>query len=538
MPTSRDQRDKDQARSADVSETAPTEAVPARRRLRDTWAGSVVVALLVACALAAANAALTYALVPHNTRSEVTWNDYREMSSMDVDIVYFGTSTSMRAFIPRRIDTALGTLGYNLSTPNQRLDETYAGVRQAIEDHDLATIVLGLDLETLADGSAGNPGRAYVYFKDVDDAGAYAADALQMLVRSDVASTSDSINWVFPWLYNRVGLSKETIQHNIETKREANEAAVYEETDDAAADADEVDAATDADDDDAAAAEDDAANEPGGWRGLVVSTKVYDYARDKQELLVERFDEGSQPSEGRLNVLRQIAELCEENGVRLVVVTLPWPDYQVVAMGDMYYDYTEAAAQVVREAGGEFYDLNLAKPELLDAGNDCFKDFQHLNKLGGQLTSNALIRLLQGAGEGDAAGLFYTREEWEASLAGVDFVDVGVKCNYAEGTIQLEVEGFTDPDAELEYRILVQDPATTTDPRDAQGDKGSVSRDPVDIDTTTWIEVRDWSTSTILTYVADDGREGKRAYRFLVLARRVGSDDEWQARRVAIGRLY
>ena len=72
-----------------------------------------------------------------------------------------------------------------------------------------------------------------------------------------------------------------------------------------------------------------------------------------------------------LDALKEVIKYCDENGVRLRAIWMPWNDY--TQMPEIPAEVAVLADEIMTEAGVEIYDMTDSMPR------DCFHDLGHLN---------------------------------------------------------------------------------------------------------------------------------------------------------------
>ncbi|MBR5361112.1 MAG: hypothetical protein IK123_09515, partial [Lachnospiraceae bacterium] len=92
------------------------------------------------------------------------------------------------------------------------------------------------------------------------------------------------------------------------------------------------------------------------------------------------------------DTFREIAGICKDNGIRLIVVSAPLPVTEYY--DSEYYLRHRILEQLTDEQGVEFYDLNMAKEDLYDPDPYGFYDNYHANDIGAKLYTEALADLL------------------------------------------------------------------------------------------------------------------------------------------------
>ncbi len=79
--------------------------------------------------------------------------------------------------------------------------------------------------------------------------------------------------------------------------------------------------------------------------------------------------------------VEKIISLCRENGVELIFYAMPNSDFYLNQKGN-YDSYYAFCKNFINEHGFAYYDFNLAKPELLSLSDSDYHDDNHLSKKG------------------------------------------------------------------------------------------------------------------------------------------------------------
>ena len=405
----------------------------------------VKIAIGVVLALAffaACNAAVTFALEPYGSKSELTWADYHEMESMDTLVI--GSSLPKAAYDPYAIDDACGTTTFNLSSPSQTLEESLIGIRTAYADYGIKRVILGLSCSALTNKQAPSPDSAFLKERRayVSAADAFAT-ANEVLWRYGAVTQTDSINFMFPWIQNHVTFRIPNIQLNIENKlSQADLAEAAEQL------------------------------EP-GWRYIgrghgaakksmgpnSSSIRPYTEAQD------EDVDDGLEPEassavvQARMDTLHDICAYCEDNGIDLIVTSAPLTVYDFADPKSHYFATMGEARSALESWGQRFFDFNCLRTDLFVAEQDFFSDNSHLNLTGCKAFNKVFAQFLNAylAGE-DVSGMFL---EPDQRLAEVDYVSaVFVEDETDEDGIHLHCRSAISPDVQVEYQLRVRDPKT------------------------------------------------------------------------------
>lgn len=372
----------------------------------------------------------SFALIPIGGASEVMWNDYYEME--DLDTLYIGSSVCLRSFNPYILDKKLGTNSYNMGTPSQPIDLTYLALETALKQHDIERVYFGFGYFTLTMPNSQQSETAFLQARNqyVSLGERMKASAEYMFHRNNIGSSA-SVNFIFPWVYNHVQLQVGDIKANIVGKLTGRSAS------------------------DEKMVNDEMRNYVG--RGFGYYKGVLDY--DTVGNLTSAAYYYGEFLTDTLNMLDKICELCEENGVDLIVVNTPRPAFDVLAYGEEYYTLYEQVKQFLNERGAKYYDFNFVKPEVFASRPEYYFNFEHLNEEGADAFSESFADFEMARQQGvDVEAYFY---DWKEYMASIDYIS----------SVYFEEEGtdigkvfkgyaYAGTNVEVEYRFEVHNKDT------------------------------------------------------------------------------
>ena len=404
------------------------------------WRRRVVETLVVIAVIVAMDVICSFALEQYGSLSSVMWSEYRAAAGEGIDTVVVGSSTSQRAFDPQVLDAALGTSTFSMATPAQPLDGSYTAAEQAIRDHHVRRVILGVDYESLSFDNWAGSHVAFARAKmDGEPLPQAVADYWRLLVSPSFVRRADSLCALFPWGYNHVKLDPGSVAANVRERLSGDgtlEAAKVVN---------------------------------GGWtyygRGYGNYDNVIDYSLARKETSVA-IHGTSDFKEACLNQVADIARLCRESGVQLVVVVTPRPAFNVLVYGEKYPEQMSRLQRVVEQGGGTFVDANLLRSEAYSPLDADFGDGEHLNRTGATRFSQAFASVLQALDAGqDIGALSYSYDRWDQYLSSIKHLsaivsrlDVG-----DDGTATVTAQAYTGTDVQVEYRFLLvgEDGGTT-----------------------------------------------------------------------------
>ena len=178
-----------------------------------------VIAVLAAAALV--NVALSAALEPYGSKSQVIWEDYAasEQRGESFDTVLVGTSFVHNGIDPAALDAALGSSSYNLASPNQSIEESLMAVQTAYEDFGITRAILGISITELHRSEPSNPASPYVRERAQAVGWAdTAATIASRLFQPGVLASAESLNCLFPWVGNHVDPNASAIKQNLQMR--------------------------------------------------------------------------------------------------------------------------------------------------------------------------------------------------------------------------------------------------------------------------------------------------------------------------------
>ena len=395
--------------------------------------------LVVLAVIVAVDALCSFALEQYGSLSSVMWSEYRAAAGESIDTVVVGSSTAQRAFDPAVLDATLGTTTFSMATPAQPLDDSYTAAKQAIEDHHVRRVILGVDYESLSNENWAGSHVAFARAKmDGESLSQAVADYWKLLVSPAFFGRADSLCALFPWGYNHVKLDPGSVVANVRERLSGDSTLEA------------------------------AAVVNGGWtyygNGYGNYDNVIDYSLARKDTSVAIHGLGDF-KETCLDQVASIARLCRENDVQLVVVVTPRPAFNVLVYGEKYPEQMLRLQQVVERAGGTFLDANLAKGGWYETRDEDFYDGEHLNHNGATRFSQAFASALQALDAGGStSSLTYSYDQWDQYLASIDNISAVTSTSYMEdNNTVVNAIAYAGSNVPVEYRFsLVADDGTTT----------------------------------------------------------------------------
>lgn len=330
-------------------------------------------------ALCLVNAGLNFLLVPANGASESMWDAYE--LEQEIDTLFMGASVASATFDPLIIDRELGVQSFNMGTPSQAIVQTKNALEKVVSEHEINTVVFAMDFFSLQQGVSSR--AALTFEKAKAEQGNGITEGIRYMCSEGVRDAEDSINYLFPWLYNQVSISWEAIAKNVEQKLQP---------------------AVEVFDADSTERKDWLLEK--GYRPYTGQDSYVDmWWVNSYYTYPQHFDDEA------ISDLKKLMAFCNEKEIELIVVNVPNPIYDVIACCDTYAENDNYIRRLCAEYSAEYYDFSLAKSELFETRPEYFYNFEHLNYQGSQEFSKAFCKLMQERNTNiDVSDYFYTVE--------------------------------------------------------------------------------------------------------------------------------
>ncbi len=379
------------------------------------------------------NQAVCFFLMPWKTLSQEMWSGYRAYGAEEknIDMVIVGDSHSYEAFDPDVIDPILGTTSYNMGTNSQSLRHSIKCVEDAVKNQDLSEVVLVLDPYNLQAGQERSARAEATFVQGMNweqPVGARIRNTAEYLFDRNYFFKKDSVNYFFPWLWNRVRTEEflVNIKSKLTHERVASPDWTYTRKDN-------------------------------GFKGY---PQVFNY-NEQSQCQAEAWDPYS-VSDQSLGELGDLCGLCRENDVELIVVMSPQPRSVIIAAGQSYFDRNEFYRSFFEDQDVPFFDFNLASAEIFETQPEYYKDWEHCNEQGAAAVSASLGELVGRirAGEDVSHLLYADRKSYMVSFDTID----SIKCKYSMRPgepIHVSVRAYKGLKTEVEYQLMVKGPGDT-----------------------------------------------------------------------------
>ncbi|SEQ37025.1 MULTISPECIES: hypothetical protein [Butyrivibrio] len=300
------------------------------------------------------NKLICFAVEPYMGSSTEMWTYfYENVSSKKVEMVYLGTSQCECAFNPESIDDELGIVSFNMGTNMQSFENTLIAIKEAHENG-INEIVFSVDRDMLeqdrSDNFRADASFVSAYTRMQNPVKAFVT-SVEFVTSPSFITKPSSINYFFPWVYNRntniVLNIKQKLSGVIEDKDGHRLSSGYEPSDEV------VDMS-------------------------LVYTTVEDadnYAWGRELPVLEISDENRK-------ALIEICEYCKNNGIALYPVEVPYPTFISQHTKESYFEVYEELKDLFGKYGYDYYDFNLIDDGYYSWELTDFKDQGHFNTVG------------------------------------------------------------------------------------------------------------------------------------------------------------
>lgn len=328
------------------------------------------------------NMLLSLFLEPANGASEAMWKGY--YAEENLDMIFVGSSLCQGAFAPYIFDERLGVNSYNMGTPLQAVPQSVRAIEVALENHDIKTVIYGVGFSTIKYEGMMEAELTFEKARTREKGGIEGVvKSAQYLLSEEIRIDEKSINYLFPWLYNREDLSLSGITRNVNLKiAKVKERYAQEAT---------------------------AGNSKKGFVNYPGVVFNYDNVWETNS---DRYY-GNDLNAEMMKSLEDMMILCNDNGVELIIINTPHPFFDVVACYEYYEQNQNEVIALCEQYGVDYYDFSLAKPEIFDVKSEYYSDYEHLNLEGAEAFSEQLCEfLLRRECEENMDAYFYSVDEF------------------------------------------------------------------------------------------------------------------------------
>lgn len=359
---------------------------------------------------------LCYWLVVDDTKtdSRITMHELYS-SEENIDVLFLGSSHSMRTVNPEVADAVTGKHTFNAGTAAQYLEASYALLVEAGKNNDISDVYVELYYGQIGREIEERNNCASTYI--ITD---YMKPSLNKLELLLCATPKDYYGDTFdPVRRNKSNFFDfEKISQNINAKNEVGyQEYSYDKTPQYIG------------------------------RGFVSNTN---YVDDMQYTHLGAFYPIAQYTEFDVECLENIIEYCEKRNIALHFYSAPMTDYRLNALGN-YDSYIDMMTELLASYGYEYWDFNLLKYEYFSYTGENFDDDNHLNYKGATEFTDILCRV--GKGEWSTKQIFYPT--YADKLAECEEGVLGIVINQSE--TKCEIVPSVIGDLRLTYEVLYQD---------------------------------------------------------------------------------
>ncbi|NFS28573.1 hypothetical protein FDF12_07585 [Clostridium botulinum] len=360
-------------------------------------------------------------------------NILKEMYATDknIDIVFAGSSYTMKAINPYIMDKKLECNTFDYSFASQIYIGTYYSLKELFKYHKPKLVVVTTDIYSYE--AKEEKVMAYIpvvmYFKSL-------LPKLEFFINS--AKNGSYLDRLFVWRAYHTKSLEDTI-HNIHKKIDKNYINYPTK--------DQLEAYK---------------NNKYGYRGKgFVSTdendSKYVLNSNKMGKMIKKCTDLSEIKPQNVEYLKKIVKLCRENNSELILLHTP-VEPSIIFSEKNYFKFNEKISEIAKEDGIDYYDYNLIKSELfkvkLDSGS--FFDQLHLNGKGADAFTESFAQFLKIKESGeDMSKYFYTPDEYFNSI---NYINNTWFTNKTDKTnINLKADSFYGGQVIPEYQFVLTD---------------------------------------------------------------------------------
>ena len=305
------------------------------------------------------NVGLTFFLCPAKGASEKVWDAYYD-DAKNVDTLFCGSSLIACSVNPFVYDDIAGTNSFNFGTPCQHINQSIEAIEKVVEDHPLQNIVLSVDYGELCASTNINAKAAFqqaeIKHWPFWDKVKFVAT---QVFSKDFFFHPESINYLFPWIYNNVSMSPNLILSNVRTKIGLQSTG---ELDD--------------------------------YIGKGYSRNDKFLSENTDSVMKNQWEEYGKLNLDTVDIITGLKKWCDERDICLIVIVTPHPRFDIVPSFEVYYSFYHQLEEVLSGHDIAFYDFNLLKQEIFTFDNSLFSDYEHMNTDGASVFSSILAKFV------------------------------------------------------------------------------------------------------------------------------------------------
>ncbi len=377
--------------------------------------------LIIICSILAVNSILSYVLID-DAEDEVRYAMHEFYEQEGIETLFLGSSHVFCGYDPRILDEVLGENTYLAATPVQKIDGSYYLLKEALKDNDIKKVYLDMFHWQYKDIPAERSSMQMVYIYCITDNMKNNWNKIEFLLNA-----SGSEHYIESFLpaarYGNYLLDRVRLERIVKSKR-TGEYVNYE-------------------------------NAPSNfYKGSMMIPGNSDgpemmLSIDEPELAENVISEYS------LKYLDKIVKLCKEEKIQLVLVTTPFTNFYVQAIGnyDTYYNYMKKYA---KSNGIEYYDFNFCTLDILDMENNDFVDYHHLSESGAIKYSAAFANIMTSYDEMERQELFYNSVQEKMDHLPPQIMGILLQKSMDEENTYV-ITTIANYDMDVEYRICTLD---------------------------------------------------------------------------------
>ncbi len=376
---------------------------------------------IIVCSILVINSVLSY-IVIDDADDEVRYAMHELYEQEEIETLFLGSSHVFCGYDPRILDEILGENTYLAATPVQKVDGSYYLLKEVIKSNNIKKVYLDMFYLQYRDIPAerGNIQMQWIY--------CITDNMKNNWNRAEfILNASDCDYYIEGFLpsarYGNYLLDRKRLERIVKSKR-TEEYINYENI--------------------PSAFYKGAYVIPGGSGDPEMIANL-----DKLGIAEDIISEYS------LKYLNKIVELCKKEEIELVLVTTPFTDFYIQALGnyDTFYDYMKnyAKANAI-----EYYDFNLCRPELLVMEEDDFVDYHHLSGKGAVKYSTAFAEAMASYDEAERQEKFYDSVQEKIDDLPPQTMGILLQGSMDEEGVYL-ITTIANCDVNVEYRICTLD---------------------------------------------------------------------------------
>lgn len=372
-------------------------------------------------AVLAINSVLSYVLID-DADDEVRYAMHELYKQENIETLFLGSSHVFCGYDPRTLDEALGENTYFASTPVQKADGSYYLLKEALKKNHIKKVYLDMFFYQYRDIPAKRSSAQMYYIYCITDNMENNWNKIEFLLNA--SSCELYIESFLPAArYGNYLLDRKRLERVVKSKR-SEEYVNYENA------------------------------PPSFYKGAMISPDVSGSPKmiittDETEMAENIISKYS------LECLNKIVKLCKEEEIELVLVTTPFTNFYVQAIGnyDTYYEYVKEYAKA---NDIEYYDFNLCKMDILDMENEDFMDYHHLSGKGAVKYSAVFADVMVSYDETERQKLFYDSVQEKMDNLPPQTMGILLQKSIDEENVYF-ISTIANYDADVEYRICILD---------------------------------------------------------------------------------